>query len=92
MVIDDTWCKETHPLCFQAVEPALRTLAHLFYHNPDMDFSLSNAISIARHFILYGLSIRYTKPDKLTPIEHANVIEPVKIIPKAGKVNIFLRN
>lgn len=74
------------------MEPALRTLAHLFYHNPDMDFSLSNAISIARHFILYGLSIRYTKPDKLTPIEHANVIEPVKIIPKAGKVNIFLRN
>ncbi|KPI94371.1 HEAT repeat-containing protein 6 [Papilio xuthus] len=68
-----------------ALEPALRTLCHLLYHNPDLNFPLSDAISIARHFILYGLSIRYTKPDKLTPIEHANIIEPVKITPNAGK-------
>ncbi|KPJ08492.1 HEAT repeat-containing protein 6 [Papilio machaon] len=68
-----------------ALEPALQTLSHLFYHNPDINFSLSDAISIARHFILYGLSIRNTKPEKLTPIEHADVIEPVKISPNAGK-------
>ncbi|KAL4715902.1 hypothetical protein ACJJTC_013202 [Scirpophaga incertulas] len=69
----------------KVVISALRVLSNLYYNDVNIPVPLPEVMGICRYFILFGLVMQESKPEKLMPAQQTIAIQTIKINPKGGK-------
>ncbi|XP_053609751.1 HEAT repeat-containing protein 6 [Plodia interpunctella] len=80
------FCKKQDEFLYcKVIISALRVLSQLYFNEQKVLIPLPEVIGICRYFILYGLVIQSSRPEKIMPSQQTIAVPPVKIAPKGGK-------